>query len=117
MFKEVLHGDQLDDDLIWAMWSYCPALRQLNVPLPVILTANFLCVKGYRLKTRHHSAVTSQIDVTDFSLPTMQITDWSNIEKIEKVALALKPAVDVLWNATGFERSFSYQVNGAWRGQ
>jgi hypothetical protein len=113
---KALYADQLDSDLIQAIWSYGLALHQLQVPLPIVLTAQFQNIKGYNLRTRGRATPTSPIDVDNFVLPTAEITDWSQVGKIEHVAQLLKPLLDVFWNAGGFERSLSFDAKGTWKG-
>ena len=113
---KALYADMVDADLIQAIWSYCLALEQLKVPLPIVLTAQFQNVNGYILRTHSRTTPTPSIDVESFVLPSAQITDWSQIAKIGQVAQLLKPLLDIFWNAGGFERSFSFDSHGAWKG-
>lgn len=111
-----LYADTVDADLIRVLWSYGTALQQLNVPLPIVLLIRFRDVKGYFLRTRHQASPNTLIDVNEFNLPTVQISDWSQTARLENAAQTLRPALDVFWNAGGFERSFSYKADGAWKG-
>jgi len=111
-----IYGDQLDDDLLRVVWSYSLALAQLKVPLPIDCSISFAGINAYCLRTAFQERAPWGIDVDTFELPRVQIQDWSQISKIEHVANLLKPALNVLWNAAGFERSFSYDANGQWCG-
>lgn len=109
-----IYGSQLDSDLIRSVWSYCTALQQLSVPLPLIVLIRFGEIQGYSLRTQQQLG--SPIDVNEFTLPAIEISDWSKTARRETVAQTIKPALDVLWNASGFGKSPSYKADGIWKG-
>jgi hypothetical protein len=112
---KALFGDNIDSDLIDAVWMYCCALHALKVPLPLIVSTTFVGVDGYRIRTRSYNAPTGLIDEESFSASEIEINDWSGL-KPHVMALLMKPILDELWNAAGFAHSMSYDASGAWRG-
>jgi hypothetical protein len=113
---EALYGDQLDDDLIRAVWSYGGALYNLGVALPLKIFLRFSGLNGLTLRSRHHHGSVTLFDEDSFNLPVIEITDWSMLKNLESTAVALQQALDILWNAAGFSRSPSYSNNDTWRG-
>jgi len=108
--------DRVDSDLIRSTWSYCTALEALNVASPVLLQIGFSKMKGFALRSRKFEESTAAIDVDTFKLPSVKISNWSQVNKIDGVAELLKRSIDTLWNAAGVQRSYSYSASGDWLG-
>jgi hypothetical protein len=114
--SEALYGDQLDDDLIRAIWSYGGALSSLGIALPLKVFLRFSGLKGLTLRSRYYRETTTVFDDDSFSIPPVEITDWSMLKRIESTAAELRSTLDVLWNAAGFRGSPNYSSDGTWRG-
>jgi hypothetical protein len=106
----------IDSDLIRAAWLYCSALQALKVPTPLIISATFKRVKNYRIRSRAYNAPTNMIDEYGFSTKPVEVLDWTTLMRPESVAQTLKPLLDEVWNAAGFDHSASYSANGIWKG-
>ncbi len=89
--------------------------KKLGVETPLLLIVSLVGVRGFTISINTRGGM----DNSDFRpiqrdlllLPDVQIDDYETLIKA-----ALKPLLDALWNAAGWERSYSYNANGAWVG-
>jgi hypothetical protein len=54
------------------------------------------------------------IDRDMLLLPDVLIEDYADVSSIQKVAAAMRPAFDAVWNACGHARSYNYDEQGNW---
>ncbi len=118
----LLYGAQLDDDLISATTSYFKALQQLKVPLPISMSVTIWNAHGFGIHVRHLDKgfdlrnAGSGIECNDFILPEITISKWDSVATPQSTAMTIRPILNRLWNAAGFQNSFSYNSNGEWLG-
>jgi len=111
-----IFGEQTDDELIRAIWSYSSALQALKVSLPIQIAITYLGLKDFTLRTRDIYGPTCEFDTADMSLPVIDVTEWPQVGCLESTAETLRPSINVFWNAAGFDKSASYTAGGKWRG-
>ena len=109
-----LPSEAFEVDILRALNSYFPALRDLGVETPAYLSYSLLGIKGYRMGVPRHRFLDSDTfiadrDVLDF--PAIEVTDW----QCETDQL-VRPLFDVVWNAFGLTKSFNYNEEGKWVG-
>jgi len=80
---------------------------------PLLAIISMLGVKGYTMAVdpRVFSIQKSAIDRDSLILPEVIIEDYGN-----DMAKLLRPAFDVVWQATGFSGSLNYDDNNNWVG-
>jgi hypothetical protein len=117
--EEVILGEHLDLDLIRAVWMYANGLNSLGIQLPILLRITFKNMHGccLRLSNDALSWRSTEIDENEFALSDLHISDWQDVLRLEEAAQFLKPLLDEIWNAGGFERSPSYKNNGQFRAE
>ncbi len=101
-------------EIVQALSSYFEGLRELDVPMPIVLMISYEGVVGARLgiKLEWHSDV-ERIEpfppVDPLLLPAVIVEDYGNQEDY---ARALRPIFDALWNGAGFARCPFYDADG-----
>ena len=73
---------------------------------------SLLGVKGYKIPERDLYDEGEAIDREDVILPEIVVEKY----EIEPAA-ELRPLLDTLWNAAGFQRSFNYLGDGSYKYQ
>jgi hypothetical protein len=90
---------------------YLAVLSELGIQPPVFLGLSLLGVKGFQMGVENSQLpflrAPRHIERQDLVLPEIAIDDF----RIEPVAL-LKPVFDILWNASGWPGSPSYDSDG-----
>ena len=114
----VFYGQSCEDTILEALKRYLVLLAQVGVPVPLAVTVSLLGVKGYavqrsgpqpfllpELAQRFDSSIGSET----LLLPEIVLESYAT--DVERV---LRPAFDVLWNASGYDGSPSYDAEGKW---
>jgi hypothetical protein len=98
--------------------SFLPVLLgfyEMNgVSPPIVLYLSLVGTSGMALlhnTTGTPSNVSEKIDDVCIALPETIIEDYA-----AAAAHVLQPSIDMIWNAFGLERSFSYDLRGNYRG-
>lgn len=86
-------------------------LHELDVPLPLVITASLTGVKGYEMAMvpGRMRFTSTPIDRDIVVLPDVLIEDYE-----ADVPTVLRPIFDAIWNAAGWERSMNYTEEGRW---
>ncbi len=88
-------------------------MREIGIEPPVWCFMSLTGVKGARIPTDGYFRDEHRtIDRDLLMLPECVIQDLQT-DAIE----ILKPMFDLVWNASGYARSFNFDVNGAWVGR
>jgi hypothetical protein len=88
-------------------------LREVGVEPPVWCLLTVIGVKGARIPTYDYFPDENRaIDRDILMLPESVIDDFS----VESAAV-LRPLFDLVWNASGFSRSFNFDASGKWVGR
>jgi hypothetical protein len=88
-------------------------LREVGVQPPVWCFLTVTGVKGARIPTEDHFPDENRaIDRDTLMLPEGVIEDLGTDS-----AAILRPMFDLVWNASGFARSFNFDANGKWVGR
>lgn len=92
---------------------YLNALKQLDIPTPIVIAFAFSGVlnKTLALPPRFTLSRPSRINYDDFALVPVVLNEWLEIDNIETV---LRPVIDNFWNACGWEGSPFYDAVGKW---
>lgn len=110
-----LASEAYELDILRALNSYLPALRDLGVETPAYVFFSLLGVKGYRMGVSRQRFFETENFVADrdvLDFPEIMVTDWDcDTERL------MRPLFDMVWNAFGLMRSFNYNDQGEWVGQ
>lgn len=88
-------------------------LREIGVQPPIWCFLSITGVRGARIPTDDHfSDENRAIDRDVLLLPECVIDDLG----VDSAAI-LRPMFDLVWNASGFTRSFNFDTNGKWVGR
>jgi hypothetical protein len=100
-------------DVIVAFDSYRKALENLEIPPPYAIALSFVSVLDYVLDIPlNYSKPYGLIPLTSDVLMIPEVV----VEDLDKPShTILRPIFDALWNAAGFERSWSYDSEGNWK--
>jgi hypothetical protein len=92
--------------------EYLDFYRKLDMDLPIFVFLSFIGVKGYKVAsyTSHNNPVPIERDI--FTLPEVTINSLD-----EAIPALMKPLFDIVWNASGLERSDNYDNLGNWKGK
>ncbi|MCK4659362.1 MAG: ATP-binding protein [Phycisphaerae bacterium] len=109
--KKVIPGVNYERHLIEAVQNYLQALRDMEVPPPVVVMLSMLGVAGYRMAFHPKPVLLEEpsIDRDTLLLPDVLVEGYD-----EDVGRVLRPIFDAVWNATGWEGSRNYDSDGNW---
>lgn len=91
---------------------YLSALRQLEVPPPIVLMITLQGVRGARLGVEPHPIDDPPpVDRDVLELPEIIIDQYGSEDSYQRAA---RPAFDALWNTAGYPRSKHFDATGKW---
>lgn len=96
---------------------YLRALRGLKIECPISIGFSLLGVKGAKLAMNDFFDDVGAIDKNELILPEIVLDAYGVEDDIQGLAQLLRPAFDVVWNASGAERSCNFDDNGNWIGK
>jgi hypothetical protein len=109
--KDSLPSLAIERDLISGAEQYLRALRDLGVQPPVFVLLSLLGVKGkYLARNNWFYGPTPVIDRDILPLPSVLMEDFD-----VSLPQALKPAIDLLWQASGYSNSPNFDADGNWQ--
>jgi hypothetical protein len=106
-------GIATETKLLEGVEKYVRLLTQLAVPLPWSVHLSLVATKGVRLVSNSYDVPWQRdftIDRDVIVLPEIVIE-----EPTQDLPALLKPSLDALWQASGWERSLGYDENGVRR--
>ncbi|MBN9349284.1 MAG: ATP-binding protein [Chitinophagaceae bacterium] len=108
----VVEGFNYEKQIVKAVKEYLNFQEQIKIEIPILVFITLIGVKGYRIQTSGRYSrfdEDQKIDRDILQIPEIWINSYtSNIES------TLKPGFDMIWNASGFERSYNYDEAGNW---
>lgn len=106
-----IHGKAYEHDLVLSIQRFLSILRKLGVDPPLVLTATFTGVRGYRIwiSPAAFDDEGTEIDRDVLLLPEIVVNDYN-----DNLPLLLKPVFDTVWNAGGMSGSVNYDPEGNW---
>lgn len=96
--------------------GYVNAIRDLGIPAPIVVLFTLEGINGaaYAVADDPFPEPEPPIQETPLYLPDCFIEDFGTDLDYQK---ALRPAIDALWNASGYMRAQTYDANGQWIGR
>ncbi len=104
---ETVDQSFFEKHMVQSIIAYKAALQELNINPPIVITLDYINIRGLSLLYNIRQAEAIREDVLNPGEVILK-NDDSNIPKI------MKPVFDAIANASGFERSLSYNDNGEW---
>jgi hypothetical protein len=101
----------LEDAVLKAVGRYLKLQKELEISLPIAVLLTLIGVKGFVVNVPHRYFMFSKIGIDRDVLPISEVMVKSYEHSEHEI---LRPVFDALWQSGGFERSFSYDDNGAW---
>lgn len=111
--KKEIDIETLERELVLAFQRNLALLRVLELQPPVFVMLTLLGVKDYIVVPRritHFPRGIFPIDQRDLFLPELIVEDY-NVQ----IPVALKPAFDAIWQASGYQSSMYYDQQGKWK--
>jgi hypothetical protein len=107
----------IERDIIKMSKSFFDSLTVLEVEPPCFLFLSFLGVKNHTLAGLHQmswrTGSSYNIDRDAVLISEMLIENYP--PDLDAISKLLRPIFDMMWNASGGERSYNYDENGTWR--
>lgn len=107
----------IERDIMQMTKSFFESLTALEIEPPVFLFLSFLGVKGYTLGGMQllswRTGSSYSIDREDVLIPELLVENYP--PDLDAISKLLRPIFDMMWNASGGERSYNYDENGTWR--
>lgn len=103
--KQIYNWDKIQGEIIKAAYRFADALRTLSVPKPWHLYATILNAKGYRATSENRS----NSEPLERDIMHSQDGIWKDEGTIDS---ALRPVLDTLSNAFGYNESNCFDNNG-----
>jgi hypothetical protein len=110
--RGILDAPTYESYLIQAVPNYLAALKQVQVPTPMLLTLSMTGVRHFALAGRMGRFGSGSIDRDVLLLPDVRVEQYD-----ADAPSLLRPIFDAVWNAAGFERCFNYNSSGEWKSQ
>lgn len=107
-------AQQIDQDIISAVWSYASALKAMEVPLPVVLFVRLSNLSGETLLSPRIPGYSLPFSNHTLHFPPVLISSWQQLSLIDSAAQTLRPTLDKLANAAGLSASVSFLPSGKW---
>lgn len=110
-FQNSLPSTLIERELLQGVSHYVSALAKLGVNSPIFLMLSMVEVKGRYLPSRNFFFVSDvqSIDRDVLALPEIMIDDFS-----ADIPQALRPAIDIMWQASGYAGSPNFDADGNW---
>ena len=111
----------VEREVIKSTYDYIELFHLVGVEPPFVVLLSFLDVKEYViLPNRHYGTrdewIKHRIERNVLTFPDVVVEKhpWSGVDGDQEIARLMQPVFDALWQAAGWERSFSYDKNGNW---
>jgi len=117
--SHVFYGQSYEDSILEALKRYLTLLAQVGVPAPLAVAVSLLGVKGYAVQQSGgpqgfiFPELAQRFD-TSISSETLLLPEIVLESYATDIGRVLRPAFDVLWNASGYDGSPSYDAQGNW---
>ena len=111
--NRVLCGESPEDSIVGALTRYLELLERVQVPVPLSVAISLTGVKDciiQRCEPRSFP-LSQRVQIGTETLLLPEIVLESYATDVQRV---LRPAFDVLWNASGYDGSPSYDAQGNW---
>jgi hypothetical protein len=105
-----IRGEEYESRIWNTLAWYLQLLRRLGVPSPFLCMLSLLGVRGYGVKPWSAEMRSSPIDRDVLLIPEIMIEGYDC-----DAAEVMKPAFDVIWNASGLPGSENYDEHGKWK--
>ncbi len=105
-------GLNYEQKIVEVVKEYLEFQEKIKVEVPILVFITLTGVKGYKIEASGRHSILYEDRTIDRDI--LQIAEiWINSysDNIEKV---LKSAFDMIWNASGLERSNNYDDAGNW---
>lgn len=97
----------IERELIKFIQNNLDILKKLEIEPPYFIFISLIGVKGFLIKTGNWLLDSEEIGEEDICLPEVILNDFE-----DDVPKTLRPAFDMVWNASGNSRSYGYDDNG-----
>ncbi len=101
-----------EQEIIDVVKAYLEFQEKIKVEVPILVFVTLIGVKGYKIEASGRYSIfyeDRKIDRDILQIPEIWINSYGdNVEK------ALKSGFDMVWNASGLERSNNYDDSGNW---
>jgi Putative DNA-binding domain len=108
--KKFIGGRYFEFYVIGALQGYLKLEEESELQPPLFVMLSLVGVSGYKMHTGIFSDGNDPIDRDTLFLPDIVVESYD-----VPAGRLLRPAFDALWQASGFERSPSYDTNGDWK--
>lgn len=111
-YKTLIPSTSLEGEIIRAVTRYLMALQKMDTAPPIFVLVSLTGMKG-RVMAASNQALwygVSMIDRDLLLIPEIAIEQFDVV-----VPTALKPAIDLIWQASGYEGSPNYENDGTWK--
>jgi hypothetical protein len=106
-----------EQEILKAIQRYCLFLQGLSILAPYIILISMTGVSGavvHELPRTGGYSRSLTIQQDTILLPDVLIEDNTVLIDKKRIAQALKPVFDIVWNAGGYPRSINFDKNGNW---
>jgi hypothetical protein len=104
----LIPSTKLEIELIAAVRRFTALQKRLGISPPVVVLVSLLNVDGFVLAVNEkHGYSSSAVDRPHASLPSVVINNYE-----DRAETVLRPVLDTLWNAGGWDRCHDYDEDG-----
>jgi hypothetical protein len=100
---------KVEKSLIRGLREYVRIVKNLGVTPPLVAMPTLLGVRGCHIVRGDFHDTYPPIDRDDLLLPDVTVEEFG-----QQPATVLRPALDAIWQAAGWRRSFNYNKEGEW---
>lgn len=114
--RKIIAGRPLESQIFEVLPGYMDGLREIGVPAPLVTLLTLEGVMGvaYAVADDPWPDPEPPLDEQIVYLPECYIEDYGSVHDYQR---ALRPAIDALWNASGYSEAQTYNAAGEWVGR
>lgn len=111
----LLMGSGYELGVVKKIATYVYILRKMQIPCPISISFSLIGVKGVKIVASDFFEDNEVIDQDVVMLPDVLVSDYDAISTEKDIAKLMRPAFDIVWNASGRVESCNFDETGAWR--
>jgi hypothetical protein len=108
-------GNRFEADLLLAR-SYMKFQKEIGAELPLFLAISILTAKGFTFYPREPTGFDSWMHINPIQQDLLAVPEVMIEDENADIGTLIRPALDALWQSSGWPGSPGYDANGKWVG-
>jgi len=108
-------GNRFEADLMLAN-AYVNFQKEIGADMPLFLAISILTAKGFSFYPREPSGFDSWVHISPIQQDLLPVPEVMIEDDNTDIGMLMRPAIDALWQSSGWPGSQGYDQNGKWVG-